>query len=106
MTVPSSAALRMRRSRDRRRQGDVIVSLDVGPKVTADLTELGWLPARDCGDKDALTHALTELVERAIELRVTPALSSQGKVSFMLEIQRGTTDTLVRGGPGSNKERR
>ena len=94
MTVPSSAALRMRRSRDRRRQGDVIVSLDVGPKVTADLVDLGWLTASDC-DKGALTHALIDLIERAIEVRVTPAPSSQGKVGFMLEIQHGTTDTLV-----------
>jgi len=85
----------MRRSRDRRRQGDVIVSLEVAPKVTADLVELGWLPARASGDKDALTHALTELIERAIEVRVTPALSSQGKVSFMLEVQRSTIDTLA-----------
>src|SRR5207302_973571 len=38
---------------------------------------------------------LIKLIERAIEVRVTPALSSQAKVSFMLEIQRGTTDTLV-----------
>ena len=95
MTVPSSATLRMRRSRDRRRQGDAIVSLELRPKVTADLVGLGWLPVPGCGDKDALTSALIELVERAIELRVTPALSSQGNVSFMLEIQRGTTDTLV-----------
>ena len=95
MTAPSLAAVRMRRTRERRRQGDVIVSVEVGPKVTADLVGLGWLPAPDRGDKDALTSALIELVERAIELRVTPALSSQAKVSFMLEIQRGTTDTLV-----------
>ena len=95
MTVPSSAALRMRRSRDRRRQGDAIVSLELKPKVTADLVDLGWLPARDCGDKDALARALTGLIERAIEVRVNPAPGSQGKVSFMLEIQRGTTDTLV-----------
>ena len=95
MTVPSSAALRMRRSRDRRRQGDVIVSLDVGPKVTTDLVELDWLRAHVCGDKDALTHTLIGLIERAIEVRVTPALGSPGKTSFMLEIQRSTIDTLV-----------
>src|SRR6266436_370394 len=90
MTAPSPPALRMRRSRQRARRGDVIVSLDVGPKVTADLVVLGWVPAHVCGDKDVLAHALTELVERAIEVRVTPALSSPGKVSFMLEIQRST----------------
>jgi hypothetical protein len=42
-----------------------------------------------------LAHALTELVERAIEVRVTPALSSPGKVSFMLEIQHSTIETPV-----------
>ena len=95
MTAPLPAALRMQRSRQRPRHGDVIVGLEVGQKVISDLIELGWLPVPGCGDKDALTRALIELVERAIELRVTPALSSQAKVSFMLEIQRGTTDTLV-----------
>jgi len=73
----------------------MVVSLTVGPSETTDLVGLGWLPVPGCGDKDALTSALIELVERAIELRVTPALSSQAKVSFMLETQRGTTDTLV-----------
>ena len=85
----------MRRSRDRRRQGDVIVSIDIGPKVTADLVGLGWLPPSARGDKDVLVRALIDLIERAIEVRVTPAPSSQGKVGFMLEIQHGTTDTLV-----------
>ena len=87
MTASSPAAARMRRSRDRRRQGGVIVNFDVGPKVTADLVDLGWLPAPDC-DKEALTHALIDLIERALEVRVGPALGSPGKISFMLEIQR------------------
>jgi hypothetical protein len=39
--------------------------------------------------------ALIELIERAIEVRVNPAPGSQGKVSFMLEIQRGRIDALV-----------
>ena len=81
MTVPSSAALRMRRSRDRRRQGDVIVSLDV--------------PAPDC-DKDARSHALIDLIDRAIRARVTPSAGSEeGKVCFFCEIKRSTIDTLV-----------
>src|SRR5258708_38438219 len=84
----------MRRTRERRRHGDMVVSLTVGPSETADLVDLGWLRAPDC-DKGALTHALIDLIERAIEVRVTPAPSSQGKVGFMLEIQHGTTDTLV-----------
>jgi hypothetical protein len=96
MTVPSLAALRMRRSRERARHGDLIVGLEVGPKVIADLTELGWLPARDCGDKDTLTRALIELVERAIRARATPSTGSgEGKVCFFCEIQRSTINTLV-----------
>jgi hypothetical protein len=77
MTAPSLAAVRMRRTRERRRQGDVIMSVEVGPKVIADLTELGWLPVRDCFDKDTLTRALIKLVERAIRARVNPSTGSQ-----------------------------
>jgi hypothetical protein len=95
MGAPSAAALRMRRSRERRRHGDVIVSLEMGPNVTADLADLGWLPVPDCVEKDALARALIELIERGIEVRVTPAPRSQGKVSFMLEIQHSTIETLV-----------
>jgi hypothetical protein len=47
MTAPSPAAVRMRRTRERRRQRDVILSLEVGPSETADLVDLGWLPAPD-----------------------------------------------------------
>ena len=93
MTAPSPAALRMRRTRERRRQGDVIVSVDVGPNMTADLADLGWLRAPDC-DKDALSHALIDLIERAI--RVTPSTGSEeGKVCFFCEIKRSTIETLV-----------
>jgi len=35
--APSPAVVRMRRSRARRRQGNVIVSFEVGPSATADL---------------------------------------------------------------------
>jgi hypothetical protein len=62
MTAPSAAALRMRRSRERRRQGDVMVSLEIGPNMTADLADLGWLPAPDRVDKNALARTLTGLV--------------------------------------------
>ncbi len=95
MIVPSSAALRMRRSRKRRRQGDMVVSLAVGPSATADLVDLGWLRAPDC-DKEALSHALIDLIERAIRARVTPSTGSEeGKVCFFCEIKRSTIDTLV-----------
>src|SRR5437016_2445533 len=93
----------MRRSRDRRRQGDVIVSIDIGPKVTADLVGLGWLPPSARGDKGVLVRALIDLIERAIEVRVTPAPSSQGKVGFMLEIQHCTIETRDRASLAPNR---
>jgi len=85
----------MRRSRDRRRQGDVIVSLDVGPSETADLVALGWLRVSDRGDKNAVTRALTELIKRAIRARVTPSTGSEEGKGFFCEIKSSTTDTLV-----------
>ena len=92
--VPSPAALRMRRSRERRRQGDVIVSLEVGANMTADLVDLGWLPASDYGDKNAITRALIELVERGIRAQVTPSTGLE-QICFLCEIKRSTIETLV-----------
>ena len=91
---PSPAALRMRRSRERRRQGDVIVSLEVGANMTADLVDLGWLPASDHGDKNAVTRALIELVERGIRAQVTPSTGLE-QICFLCEIKRSTIETLV-----------
>ena len=73
MGAPSPATLRMRRSRERRRQGDVIVKLEIGPNMTTDLVALGWLPAPDRGDHDALARALLGLIDRAIAMRATPS---------------------------------
>ncbi len=50
----------------------MIVSLTLGPGVTAGLVELGWLPETACRDKGALTHALANLIERTMAMRVTP----------------------------------
>jgi hypothetical protein len=94
--IITSGAERMRRSRGRRRQGEAITSLGVGPSVIAALITLGWLPGPDHDDKDALAQALIELIERAIELRVTPTMASEeGKVCFMCELKPSTIETLI-----------
>ena len=85
----------MRKSRERRRQGNVMVGLEIGPSATADLVALGWLSELKTVDKDPLARALVGLIDRAIAIRVTPSTGSEGKVSFMLEIQRSTIETLV-----------
>jgi hypothetical protein len=53
VSIPSAAAARMRKSRERRRQGDVIASLKLGSNEISDLVALGWMPAttRDGDDK-------------------------------------------------------
>src|SRR5271169_3671565 len=82
MIAPSPGAERMRRSRERRRQGDVIVKLEVGPNMTTDLVALGWLPAPDRVDKDALALALVGLIDRVLTMRVTPSTMESETVSF------------------------
>jgi hypothetical protein len=81
-TAPSPGALRMRISRDRRRQGDVIAKLEIGPNITADLVALGWLLAPDRVDRDALASALVGLIDRAIEVRVTPSMMESESIRF------------------------
>jgi hypothetical protein len=68
----------MRRCRERRRHGDVIVSLEVGPNMTADLAELGWLPTPDRVDKDTIALALAGLIDHAIMMRVTSSTGMEG----------------------------
>ena len=77
-------------------QGDAIVSFDVGAGATAELVDLGWLPAPDRCEKGALTRALIELIERAMRARVTPSTGlEEDKVCFFCEIKQTTVETLV-----------
>ena len=82
MGAPSAATLRMRKSRERRRQGDMIVKLEIGPNMTTDLVALDWLATPDRVDKDALARVLVGLINRAITMRVTPSTGLDG-VSVM-----------------------
>ena len=43
VSAPSAAAARMRKSRERRRQGETIVSLKLGSSDISDLAALGWM---------------------------------------------------------------
>ena len=51
VSAPSAAAARMRKSRERRRQGETIVSLKLGSSDISDLAALGWIPAAVRTDK-------------------------------------------------------
>ena len=93
--ISTTGAARMRRSRERRRQGDRVVSLEVGSGVIADLVALGWLSGAGRGDEDALNQALSKLVERVIELRITPTAGTPGKLGFFAEISAATIERLI-----------
>jgi hypothetical protein len=94
-SAPSAAAARMRRSRDRRRQGDVIVSLEVRPNEISNLVALGWIVAPDRADKDALSRALVDLIEQAMAMRVTKSTGSEGACYAPLRATDGTIETEV-----------
>ena len=93
--IITPGAERMRRSRERRRQGGVVVSVAVTPNVPRDLVSLGWLPGPDHGDKDAIARTLKDLIDRAIRARVTPPTGPHDQLGFMCTIQRSTIETLV-----------
>jgi hypothetical protein len=94
-SAPSAAAARMRRSRERRREGDVIVSLEVGPNEISNLVALGWLTASDPTDKHALSRALVDLIEQAMAMRVTKSTRSEGVCYRQLRATEGTIATEV-----------
>ena len=93
--APSGGARRMRRLRERRRRGDVMVSLDVGPGAIAALIKLGWLPEDYRGDKGVVTRALIDIYDRAIQVRLTPSVGSQDRLSFVCELDLGEISGLV-----------
>ena len=78
----SPAALRMRRARERRRQGDSIVSLQVGSGAIADLIALGWLAEVDSANKDAITRALIDLLRSGDPGSLSPAGGLTGPSLF------------------------
>jgi hypothetical protein len=94
--IITPGAERMRRSRERHRQGDRVVSLEVDADVIADLVASGWLSdGPDRRDNDALNQAVSKLIDRAIELRVTPAAGTSGKLGFFAEIPAATIERLT-----------
>jgi hypothetical protein len=92
---PSPEANRMRRSRARRRRGETIVTLEVGPDLIFGLVARGWLPEGDRADKGAIARALTQLAERALWANVTPSAGSQGYVCLACDLKATTVDTLI-----------
>jgi hypothetical protein len=65
---PSPAALRMRRLRERRRQGTVRFAIELDPRYISGLVELKWLPGSQRDDRAAVLNAFCRFVEYALDM--------------------------------------
>ena len=65
-TVPSDAAERMRRHRQRRRNGLRCLPVEISETDIEGLTRLGLLPAEMCNDMNAVISALYKHLDRTL----------------------------------------
>jgi hypothetical protein len=63
---PSPGAERMRRLRERRRQGKVCFIFELDPRAISGLVELRWLPASQQDDHTAVINAFRGFVRYAL----------------------------------------
>jgi hypothetical protein len=64
----SPAAIRMRRMRDRRAAGMIVVpACEIPPGIVIGLCDLGWLAPKDQGCADAVSDALLDLTDAALD---------------------------------------
>jgi hypothetical protein len=69
---PSPGTLRSRRFRQRRKQGDTSVQLELYRAGIERLIELGWLREIDRGNSKAVTEAFLNFAGRAFNMGVEP----------------------------------
>jgi hypothetical protein len=72
---PSPGAVRTRRYRERRKQGNMLLEIDVYQGGIDCLIEFGWLRDVDRSDRRAVTDAFLRFTRRAFELRIKPKSS-------------------------------
>ncbi len=65
------AAIRMRRTRERRRVGTVCFRLQLDASGIETLVAAGWLAPRDRAAQTAVTEAFLRMANKALALRIT-----------------------------------
>jgi hypothetical protein len=75
--VLSPAAIRMRRTRERRRAGAVCFQLELHATAIDGLIALGWLAADDRSSLPAVADAFIRFASKALALRVTAGFQYQ-----------------------------
>ncbi|WP_428489558.1 hypothetical protein [Rhodopila sp.] len=68
--MPSAVAVRMRRFRQRRAEGAVVIRMVLDAGGVADLVDLGWL--RPGASRKDVPRALAEMMDTAFNARVMP----------------------------------
>jgi hypothetical protein len=76
---PATSAARMRRLRERREKGTVLIEIPVFGSGIGQLVELGWLAPERRGDRNAVRGALSRLANRALALRTRPGGNPPGR---------------------------
>ena len=64
----SPGAERMKRVRERRRQGKICFLLELYPREISGLVELGWLPSSGRDDRAAVINAFSRFVGYALDM--------------------------------------
>jgi hypothetical protein len=64
----SPGAERMRRHRERRRQGKVCVFIELDPMTISGLVELGWLSGRRRDDRTAVIDGFCRFISFALDV--------------------------------------
>jgi hypothetical protein len=65
----SLAAARMRRHRERRRDGLICITIELRATEIADLVRRGYLATDEIEDKDAIREALYKHLDRTLDVR-------------------------------------
>jgi hypothetical protein len=68
----SPGAERMRRHRERRRQGKVCVFIELDPGTISGLIELGWLPGGRRDDQSMVIDAFCRFIGYALDVTRNP----------------------------------
>jgi hypothetical protein len=66
--IIASGAERMRRSRERRREGRICFLFELYPREISGLVELGWLPDSQRNDHAAVVNAFRRFIGYALDM--------------------------------------
>ena len=98
--VENPGSARMRRSRERRRQGIVLLKkIEIGPDLTSALVEFGWLHESQRQDEGAVSDAIGALTYASLNAGIKPIQTGKALVPVALEAIQEAAGWLKPGTP-------